>query len=828
MKNKILLAVLLIFFLLFAILLIYINNVFLPVKVKTMLTQRLSDYLGKDVQIEKIRYNLFKGLIINNFVIFDKTKDKENLYLQVKEISFNFLILPIFKEKKIIIPVLHIDSPQLNLILRKDRTLNIQDLFKKKKPAIKEKPRFALLIYKIGVTDGKLSFKDKNFPTPFIKEIIDLKIGARLDLLAKVNFLIEGKIPNATSDIPTNLNLTGTYNLSANQIESNLKLEKAPINEYLLYLSGLPVALSNGVVDTLDLKINFLPDKEINLKGKVATQKLEIRKEKLYLAGNIDIEPDLKYDLGKNKLSDYKVNFKLSDVSFAGIDYLKELTDIKGDINLKDNKILTDNLKVTLYDSPLDIKASLENFLNPYLKLTLSSEKLDLEKLKSVLPALPKDLILSGNSTLNMSVEGLLKKLPLEVKGSSEVLSASLQLPQIKEPLNEIKGKIEFSLNSLNWQDFSFLYKEKPFQTSGKLTNFKQPQIDFNLVSKELDLKTSLNIRNKIITVKNCAGKYLNSDFNLKGDIDIRSAQNPLLDIAAQLNFTVKDLNGFLPAKINETLKKIKFEGLFNLSGYLKGGIKDSKDWALSLNMTADSFSISDLKLENLNLKLNQKNRYLSMQPFTADTYGGKVEITLTSNLDVADPLYNAKVTFSNIDLKKLKMDTKLKEKDISGQLNLEADLQTTARVLDDLRGMGYFSMKDGNLWQLNIFKGLGEFLFLPLYQNIVFKKAQSNFVVENKAIHTSDAYLESDKLDLNGEGKIGFEGNLDFNLSAELNAELIKDSPDLRKFTSAIMGNLLAIKVTGTLQKPEFKTVIPVKALFRGIKRFFLDRQGE
>ena len=68
----------------------------------------------------------------------------------------------------------------------------------------------------------------------------------------------------------------------------------------------------------------------------------------------------------------------------------------------------------------------------------------------------------------------------------------------------------------------------------------------------------------------------------------------------------------------------------------------------------------------------------------------------------------------------------------------------------------------------------------------------------------------------------------MDFTLYSQVNKSLVKDSSDLRKFTSAILGelsNAIAIKLSGTIQKPKYSLVPMAADLIKNIKDFFLGK---
>jgi len=129
MKKKILIIILAIVVLISAGI-VYLNDVVLPLKVKALLVRGLAEQTQKKVSLESLHFNIFKGMVFKNLVIYD---DKDIL-ISLKEGSCIFLMVPLFK-KTLVIPVLSLRSPQIFLQRRKDNTYNLADLFLPKKGA---------------------------------------------------------------------------------------------------------------------------------------------------------------------------------------------------------------------------------------------------------------------------------------------------------------------------------------------------------------------------------------------------------------------------------------------------------------------------------------------------------------------------------------------------------------------------------------------------------------------------------------------------------------------------------------------------------------------
>lgn len=731
MRNKIILAIIVITCFLLAGLFIYANNFILPIKLKAMLEQELSKATGKDVQIEKLRYDIFKGFIFENVEIFDKAKEKQ--YLSAKKISFNPLIIPIF-QKNVIIPLVRVDSARVYLVYRADNTLNITDILKKPRTVAIGKAKLSFFIYKIDIDNSSCQFTDEHFNPNYTKEINDMKIGAELKLLSQIRFILQAKTIN-TAGGSSSVDATGDYNLFKQELNSQITINNLLAADYLPYLEKLPFLVYDGSLDA-DLQAN-LKDKKLNIQGKASTKGLRAKKQPFNLAGDVEIKPEINYNLG-DKTYQYKSVIIFSNALLSGIENLKDISAIQGDILLEGNKIHSDGLKAQV-----------------------------------------------------------------------------LNLPVV------IKGDVVFLNNQINWENISLLYKEEEYKSSGSISDFQQPKVNLQLSAKDLNLSARFDLIKDVTRIKSCSGKYKNSEFSLKGEVD---AKNSLLGINTQLNLYLKDISGLLPEKIRADLIKMKLYGKFIVSGNISGNLKNIKKLKSRIKFSSSDISIYDLKPEEVRFILIQNKGLLKISNFSSRLYSGNANLQFSMDLTPQFPTYESKLVFSEINLEKLKLDTKFKDADLAGLFGLKLNLSGTTEGFQTMKGQGHASVKNGKLWELNLFKGLGELLFAPLYHKILFKEADINFNIKDNYINIDNSFLGSDQIDFSGSGKIGFNTSLDLLLHADINENLLTDSPDLRKFTSLIVGNLLDVKIGGTMQEPKYKVVPPTKEIIESIKRFFFS----
>lgn len=822
MKKTIFIAVILLVLFSLAFGLIYLNNVYLPTKIKARVAKSLSDALGYNLEIGKLSYNPIQGVILNDIVVYDKVKDKQNTILTVKQIDFHILFLPLLRERKIIIPLMHVASPYFYVRYQKDGSFNFSRAISAR-PAKGPKPRVKLsfLVYKVNIFNGSGLFEDEHATPVFSKAIPEFSLGLTLKPFTKISFLAQAKILHEKQAV-TKLYCRGEYDFASKELISDVSVGNFIIPQFGYYLSSLPFSIPNGTLDNANFDLEFKGGL-LKVSGKLNAQGLMLRKEDLAFSGDALISPEIEYDLNKKAVK-YQANLELSQASLSGAPYLKNISNVNGTLGLTNDKAWTNGLKFQAIDADFTLKGTLEKFTSPSLDITLDSGQLALEKLLVLLPQKPEGLNLTGLSNLTLHLKGSPLKSNFEAAGVMQLKNAKLENRMLKEPLSNISGRLDFDLNSLRWSDFNFRYQDVSYTSSGKAVNFSAPDIEINLSSDKLKLNSELSLKDKLVKIDSLNGKYLNSGFNIKGAVMLGDDGQDL-DLYADLNLYPADLAGFMPASFAENIKKMKLDGVLKSKGSLVGKSNDYKGWAIALTNSCDTLSVYGLKINNLAFTIQQDKGALKI-PFTASAYAGKLNADFNADLKPATPVYTLKLSAADIDLSKLKADTVLKDKEFSGILNLSADLRGDYRGPESMKGNGAVSVKDGNLWQMSLFKGLGELFLLPEYKNIVLKEASGDLMIADKYIYTENLRLASDQLKLDCRGRLGFDGTLDFLINNEINQAMITESPDIRKFSTVILGGLsqaLTVKVEGTLQKPAYKVVPATKELIKNLKDLIL-----
>jgi hypothetical protein len=821
MKKKILIVILSLILVLAATFL-YLNAVYLPAKLRTTIVSTLEKQLNARVSLGSLKYNLVKGIVIDDLRIYEAASQEEKPILSVKEISFNLLYLPLFKNKTIIIPHLRIEAPQVNIIRLNENEWNIYNLRPKNITA--PPSDFSFLVYKVSILRARAFFTDRSLSPNFSRTIPEINCRAHLALPKKIKFNLEAKLSGES--VSSLLFIRGDIDLKQKLLTAGLDLNDIDLMQFQPYYNGLPCELKSGAIKQASLKISGQKNK-ILVSSRTEAKNLEISKTPYDIKGDCIIMANFNVNPQEPSHPGFGGIVVITDAAVSGVPILQNIGQIKGAVNFNKEGLKTENLQGISHMTALAAKGTLADFSNPKIEAKIFASP-PLERLQEIFSdqLMDWDFAAEGRSQLVLEISGLLNETNnLAIKGNASISEASLSLPQLPKPLEDIEGQIEFDKDSLRWQKLSAGYAGTTYACEGSLNNFASPHVELTLGSKLLSLSAKMDIQEKNLSLSQWQGKYLNSSFDFTGSADLNRAGNPLLDLTGKVQLNLPDLAKLLP-RYKSRLESLKPEGLANLDVSLRGKLNNWRQWLLSIAASSPQISLQGLKLQNLNLALNQQDEAVKNLTLTASAYSGSINISGNADLSEEDLPGVMNLSFKKIDLEQLKLDTPWKDKPTSGKLSLVAQIQGPFKNTRALRGSGALLLNEGNLGEMNLLKGLGSLLFTPEFRKIVFKELGGDFVIENGLLYTSNLEVKSDEVNLSGEGSVDFAGNLDFTLNAQFNPDLIQDSRSLKKPITSIFSTAsgLVIKLTGNVQKPKYK-VIPVTGdIIKRVKEFFFE----
>jgi hypothetical protein len=814
MKKKFLKKALLIICLIIIIIsliIIYLNQIYLPEKVKFLIINSLQEKIQKKVTLESLHFSLFKGLVLKNLKVYDDAK----VVVDIKEASSSFLFFPFF-QKQIIISHLKVISPVIFLERRSDNTFNLPFYFKEE--TLPTKKKFKFFIYRISIKDGRLDFQDATLSPAFTKALDNIDLNLFLSLLMNVKFELRCEIPVNPS---IKITAQGEFQIPKQQARLRIGIRDLSLKEFSGYYQHLGISVPQGLIDGL-LNLEF--------KDKLVTANLDTKNRDLQVSfGKISgkmtsgIKSILHYNLDDRKLQ-FSGNADILQGELSGIEFVENIKDIKGKLDFDNSGLSMENMSANVWGIPITAKVNLANFNNPLLNLNVESYNLNLALIKEILKDrfqfnIPGDLQGRGNLSFSLQNKLLSTRQP-QINGYLDISGAQLKLDQINSPFEKIQGRLEFTLNQLKWSPLNFQYLGIPYKTTGTLTDFRAPGVQLELSSRDLSLESLFAVNNQRIKLSKCSGRYLNNKFFFSGDFNFANKDKIDTDINGQLKIDLGDIKVLFP-KFKTQLEQIKPSGEIDVDLSLEGDIRDLKSSFIKANLSSPQLSIYGLKFSKVSLDYQQAYGIANIARFGSTLYDGRLDATATLNLTSGDFPYRIDFNLQDLKIEKLKLDTSIKEQDIAGTIRLEGNINGYSNDLGRLTGTGQIFISDGKLWQLNLFKGIGVLLFSSDFTSIIFNEGYCRFFIRDKSVFTDNLNLKSNLAELSGQVKIGFDGALDATLDVHVadNAPLTGTFKDI---TTAIMGQVGrfgVIKINGTLKEPKYKFKTAVVDIIKGLK---------
>ncbi len=568
---------------------VLIRILFPPEKIKTILSKQLTTFLNREVEVGKISIGLFKGITVEDLKVSQLSTFKQGTFISAKKFVVKYYLFALLK-KKLVINRLVLVEPQIAVERLADGKFNFSDLMEKGstkeekdvqgKEQVKEsqdkKSPFSLLVSKVQIVKGKVSFKD-NFTNKFAADIEHLNLEIKqANLLTpfEINLSFEEKVVLDKKELKGKVNFKSKINLS------NLDMNKVGIDiEQLGFISEEMEANLSGRLENINKPLfdfNFLL--KVNSIDKIK-QFLELPfPQELAIKGESVVKGKV-----KGTLNDVLVE---SDLDFSGLEIVygklfKKSRQIPGHIKLAVNYRETKEKKKQLKINSMDVvfsnielkgKGMVKNFNNPYIDMEFLIKANSIDKIKQFLfLPFPKELAFTGTSKLSSKIKGTLKN--VFVKSKLDFSGLEMSYSNLFKKTQQVPGHFKIAMNyqdtartkkQVKINSAEFLFSDFKLNTQNATFNLDKQQLDCNLVTNQFSLQ-KFAVVSELITkygIKGRAGvkAYLSGDFKkpkFKGNFKLNNfcaehKKNKITDFSAEVDFTQQSImTKKFAAKIN-------------------------------------------------------------------------------------------------------------------------------------------------------------------------------------------------------------------------------------------------------------------------------------
>jgi len=298
----------------------YLNRVIFPQLIKKIAIERIEETLKRKVEIGTIHFNWVRGFIIDKIKIYEKDSP-DAVFAQADQVSFGVIFFPGVKHYRITIPFIDVRSPSVHLIRTGPNTWNFSDMYAPPATAAPAKTNkaspFEIAWGGITISNGKFLVDDVSTPHKW-SEFFD-NINLKLSLSYKgINY-------DFSTDIPGKKGFVGAtvyYQPLTRNTQAHIHLKNIDTASYLSLINIPDVHLGSGIIEEIDLNINYSQDKT-SASGNVIMKDLDITSHEQTFKGDVAIRGlDAHYQngdiAGKGEMSLSNIQTKVPGLSAGG------------------------------------------------------------------------------------------------------------------------------------------------------------------------------------------------------------------------------------------------------------------------------------------------------------------------------------------------------------------------------------------------------------------------------------------------------------------------------------------------------------------------------
>ena len=384
--------------------------------------------------------------------------------------------------------------------------------------------------------------------------------------------------------------------------------------------------------------------------------------------------------------------------------------------------------------------------------------------------------------------------------GYLSVTDATARLGSGNFPIEHVTGELRFTPEELTWQGLRCSYRGVEYTSSGKLVDPSAPRVLIDVTSKDLLYTAAFAIKDDVIRLSKLDGRYLRSKFSATGDLSLADPATVDAELKGKFSLDLADLRKI--SKNSAGIRKMKASGKVTAEFELSGDLKDLKECYVNAKMKAKEMFVYGLKFTGATFNLVQEQGVGSIKSMRSSFYGGTISVTARIDWLAKGLPYSANLDAIGVKLEDLKADTDSRDKDVSGDIKVYADVKGIFKDASRLTAIGHIGLSKGRLWQLDLFKGAGTLIFSKDFSDIVFTSGACDYKVRDNACFIDNLVMKSDVLTISGSGRIGFDRSVE----GVLRPEISEDIAESGTLASAV-GKGTVIEIGGTLKDPSFKT---------------------
>lgn len=752
-------------------------------KYKPTLISMVEERINGKVNLRHIELTILDGLgaRLHDFEVLNADRFDNSPFLRVRQLEVKIGLLPLLAGK--INSKLILEAPQI--LLEKDREgiFSFKELIREpgnipNPPKAKSLPSSGVLpwidrfsVSALSIKNGKITYIDHatQSPKPRTLTFEDLHLKVEnLSLGKPIRFELAFREETFASE---RIRLEGKVRVDAehNQVEllttylttGDLELELGgKVDDYKVH-PILELSISSNRF-TLARLLSIYPPVARRIPPELSISGLSSLKgsingdlDNLLIKGNIDCN--------KNTIN-YGDTFRKSEGVLANL--ALSLLIEKGSLRINELELNLNGLK-------LKGSGSMANLRDPKIDLKAATNEVELKGWEGIFPSSGLSR-LAGGLRLEGAVEGSIKdRKGLSFKGRLLLNEVGASVPWLAQDVEGLNGELKFSSDSAIGKDVSLKLGNSDVNLDFELSDFENPKISFDLISKQLNMDEFL-------------------PKSLKKKTGGEKGQNPEAGKILLDRFTVQG------------------------------------------NVRVASGKIKRLSFENLSLNLSFKNKLLTFSNLSFDLYGGSYQGTGKLDMGTEEPTYIFQSQLREVKINELLSRFPSLEGIFSGFLSAELSLSGKGISFESfsksLSGAGKISLSKGRISSLSLEKSLSVLSKLEGWEgsstSTEFQALEGQVSISEERVNTSGLRLRTGDMTVAASGYFDRNRQINYQAQAVLSRRLsqsLERSLGGEFFKDEGERIVIPFHLGGTIDSPEFS--LNHKVLEKGRREWALRK---
>lgn len=553
------------------------------------------------------------------------------------------------------------------------------------------------------------------------------------------------------------------------------------------------------------------------------------------LSGASDVRAVCRGSLESKATPDCLIHAHLERATLAGAKLSQPITDIAADMayDVLTHRLAAQSLTAHVLGQSLSVRG--EATLATPVRLSLGvTGTLPLEAANDWLPATSLLRDLGGVALVDLHLDG--PQTRLTYTGTANVRDAHATLLKRRYIIEQCSGPIAFTKDTVEGRQLSFQLNGQPATLSATLTLGARPQLTATLAMDQNRLALAGRLDPERFQIDEATMALPHSELHLTGTYGRTPEQPSALRLKGAVELS--DL-AHVPLVPLPALEPWNLRGVATLDARLEGRLNDWPSATLRGVVQAAHVSVRDIPLEQFSCELDQANRTARLRIPSAQLADGKLWAELAVEHHNISRDYLLQADLVGVQLARLADAIPAwRQRAVSGTASAHAMLSGTWETRPTWRGEGWLNASGEGLADLplldKIFRGLfgvlADRMGLEALRRAQITQASVRWRLAQERLRTEDLRLGgvagTEPVAIYANGSVGFDQTLDFTIEPELSEGVVLNAPTTSTIASAILkaaGQLERLRrligrhrLTGTLKQPEYHFELSSQEVFK------------